>query len=99
MPAQKLLSVSHACNGRGGKMKISPKEEARGLAGKNGWSHAFAEGYVDGRAARRHGRAISKYPLADLDQYREGFLAGYSLMREKRCGGAIAWSDSKASAA
>lgn len=80
-------------------MKTSPKEEFRDLAEKNGWSHAFAEGYVDGRAARRHGREVSKYPLADLDQYREGFLAGYSLMRESRCGAAIAWSDSKGSAA
>jgi hypothetical protein len=80
-------------------MKVSPKEEFRNLAVKNGWSHAFAEGYIDGRAVRRHGRQISKYPLADLDQYREGFLAGYSLIREKRCAAAAGWSDSEGSAA
>ena len=80
-------------------MKVSPKEEFKDLAARNGWSHAFAEGYIDGRAARRHGRQISKYPLADLDQYREGFLAGYSLIREKRCGAVAAWSDSGGSAA
>ena len=78
-------------------MRVSTNEEFRDLAAKNGWSHAFAEGYVDGRAARRHGRQISKYPLADLDQYREGFLAGYSLMREKRCGAVAAWSDRESS--
>ncbi len=80
-------------------MRVSTKEEFRDLAAKNGWSHAFAEGYVDGRAARRHGGQISKYPLANLDQYREGFLAGYSLIREKRCGAAAGWSGSEGSAA
>ena len=80
-------------------MKISPKEEFRDLAERNGWSQAFAEGYVDGRATRRHGRQMSKFPMADLDQYREGFLAGYSLIREKRCGAIAAWSDSEGSAA
>ena len=80
-------------------MKVSPKEEFKDLAARNGWSHAFAEGYVDGRAARRYGRLTGKYPLADLDQYREGFLAGYSLIREKRCGAMAAWSDSEGSAA
>lgn len=83
----------------GGKMKVSPKEEFEGLAAKNGWSRAFAEGYVDGRAARRHGRQISKYPLADLDQYRDGFLAGYSLIREKRCAAVAGWSGSEGSSA
>lgn len=80
-------------------MKVSLKQEFRDLAARNGWSHAFAEGYVDGRAARRYGGQISKYPLANLDQYREGFLAGYSLIREKRCGAAAGGSDSQASAA
>jgi hypothetical protein len=83
----------------GDKMKVSPKEEFRDLAARNGWSCAFAEGYVDGRAARRHGRQITKYPLADLEQYREGFLAGYSLIREKRCGAVAGLSDSESSAA
>ena len=80
-------------------MKVSPKQEFKELAEKNGWSHAFAEGYVDGRAARRHGRQVSKYPLADLDQYREGFLAGYSLIREERCSAGASRSDADGSAA
>ena len=80
-------------------MKIAAKQEFGDLAERNGWSRAFAEGYVDGRAARTHGRQTAKYPLADLDQYRAGFLAGYSLIRETRCGAAATWSDSESSAA
>ncbi len=75
-------------------MKAEARQEFRDLAQKNGWSHAFAEGYVDGRAVRTHGRLVASYPLADLDQYREGFLAGYSLVSERRCG-APAWSRSE----
>jgi hypothetical protein len=66
-------------------MAVSLREEFRDLAEKNGWSEGFAEGYVDGKAARTHGRQSSTYPLGDLDEYRLGFLAGYSLTREKRC--------------
>lgn len=72
-------------------MKAAAKQEYRELAEKNGWSSAFAEGYIDGKDARTHGRQVAKYPLADLDQYREGFLAGYSLLPERKCG-ASAWS-------
>ena len=75
-------------------MKAAARQEFRELAEKNSWSRAFAEGYIDGRDARTHGRLVASYPLADLDQYREGFLAGYSLMPERRCG-APAGSGSK----
>jgi hypothetical protein len=78
-------------------MKAAAKQEYRELAEKNGWSSAFAEGYIDGKDARTHGRQVAKYPLADLDQYREGFLAGYSLLPERRCG-ASAWSGPEGSA-
>jgi hypothetical protein len=54
------------------------------LAAKNGWSDAFAEGYLDGTAARRYGTQTPNYPVGDLDEYRQGFLAGYSLTRMKR---------------
>jgi hypothetical protein len=67
-------------------MKAAAKQELRELAERNGWSSAFIEGYIDGRDARTRGRLVAKYPLADLDQYREGFLAGYSLLPERRCG-------------
>jgi hypothetical protein len=66
-------------------MRASFKDDFRDLAEKNGWSEAFAEGYVDGRAARTHGTQTDHYPLGDLDDYRMGFLAGYSLTPEKRC--------------
>ena len=65
-------------------MKSLPKEQFRDLASRNGWSEAFAEGYLDGTAARRYGRQSPNYPLGDLDEYRQGFLAGYSLTRMKR---------------
>jgi hypothetical protein len=70
-------------------MRAPLKEEFRNLAEKNGWSEAFAEGYLDGRAARTRGAQSATYPLGDLDEYRLGFLAGYSLTREKRCRGMI----------
>ena len=54
------------------------------MATRNGWSEAFAEGYLDGTAARRYGTQTPNYPLGDLDEYRQGFLAGYSLTRMKR---------------
>jgi hypothetical protein len=65
-------------------VKILLKEEIRDLAAKNGWSEAFAEGYLDGLAARRYGTQTPNHPLGDLDEYRQGFLAGYSLTRMKR---------------
>jgi hypothetical protein len=70
-------------------MKPQDNGDFRDLAEKNGWSEAFAEGYVDGRAARTHGVQSPTYPLGNLDEYRQGFLAGYSLTREKRCRGML----------
>jgi hypothetical protein len=66
-------------------MRVPVSEDFKDLTEKNGWSEAFAEGYIDGRAARTHGRQSPAYPVGDLDEYRLGFLAGYSLTREKRC--------------
>ena len=63
----------------GGKMKISPKAEFRDLAEKIGWSHAVAEGYVDGEACRRRGKAPPAHALVGKDEYSEGFRAGYYL--------------------
>jgi hypothetical protein len=70
-------------------MKTSNNEDFRDLAQKNGWSPAFAEGYLDGKAARTRGTQSATYPIGDLDEYRQGFLAGYSLTREKRCRGML----------
>ena len=65
-------------------MRVQVNEDFRDLAEKYGWSEAFAEGYIDGRAARTRGAQNARYPVGDLDEYRLGFLAGYSLTREKR---------------
>ena len=65
-------------------MHLPPKEDFKDLAEINRWSEAIAEGYVDGRAARTRGAQNARYPVGDLDEYRLGFLAGYSLTREKR---------------
>jgi hypothetical protein len=70
-------------------MRTSQNENFRDLAEKHGWSEAFAEGYIDGRAARTRGSQSATYPIGDLDEYRQGFLAGYSLTREKRCRGML----------
>lgn len=70
-------------------MRAPLKDDFRELAEKNGWSEAFAEGYIDGRAARTQGIQTHRYPVGDLDEYRSGFLAGYSLTREKRCRGML----------
>jgi hypothetical protein len=66
-------------------VKILPEGAFRDLAAKNGWSDAFAEGYLDGTAARKYGTQTPNYPVRDLEEYRRGFLAGYSLTRMKRC--------------
>jgi len=68
-------------------MKLASCEELEDLATKNGWSRDFAEGYVDGRVARQRGAQSPTHPLGNLDEYRQGFLAGYSLVRERRCRG------------
>jgi hypothetical protein len=65
-------------------MRAPLNDDLRDLAEKNGWSEAFAEGYLDGWAARTNGTQTHRYPVGDLDEYRMGFLAGYSLTREKR---------------
>jgi hypothetical protein len=65
-------------------MRAPLNDDLRDLAEKNGWSEAFAEGYLDGRAARTNEAQTHRYPVGDLDEYRMGFLAGYSLTREKR---------------
>jgi hypothetical protein len=66
-------------------MNAPAKEDFRDLAEKNGWSEGFAEGYVDGKAARIRGTQSPTYPLGDLDEYRLGFSAGYSVTPEKQC--------------
>ena len=58
-------------------MNFLTQEKYRVLADKFGWSLAYSEGYVDGEALRRHGKQPPNYPLIGLDEYSEGFRAGY----------------------
>jgi hypothetical protein len=58
-------------------MKFLTREKSKVLAERNGWSHAHAEGYIDGERARRRGTAPPKYALVGIDDYCRGFRAGY----------------------
>jgi hypothetical protein len=58
-------------------LKVLPKEKFKVLAEEHGWSLAHAEGFVDGESYRRRGRRPPKYVLVCLDEYSQGFRAGY----------------------
>lgn len=63
-------------------MKVLSKEKFKVLAEKNGWSLAYAEGYVDGENCRRRGKTPSKYAIVGIDEYCMGFRAGYFERRD-----------------
>ena len=58
-------------------MKILSREKFKVLAEKNGWSLAHAEGFVDGEPYRRRGKRPPKFVLIGIDEYCQGFRAGY----------------------
>ena len=58
-------------------MESLSKQKFRVLAKSNGWSLAHAEGFVEGQTVRRRGKLPSKYALVGIDEYCEGFRAGY----------------------
>ena len=58
-------------------VKSSPKEKCKVLAEANGWSPEHARGYVDGEAFRMRGKRPSQYALVGIDEYSQGFRAGY----------------------
>ena len=58
-------------------MKVLSEEKIKVLAERNGWSAAYAEGYVDGESFRRHGMTLSKYAQVGIDEYSLGVRAGY----------------------
>jgi len=58
-------------------MAILSREKFKVLAEKNGWSLARAEGYVDGESFRRRGKRPPNYVLIGIDEYCQGFRAGY----------------------
>jgi hypothetical protein len=59
----------------GGKMKVLSKVQV--LAERYGWSIARAQGFVDGEMSRRRGAAPSIYARVGIDDYSQGFRAGY----------------------
>src|SRR5882762_8840880 len=53
------------------------KEKSRVLAEQHGWPLPSAKGYVDGETFRKRGEEPPVYPLVGIDDYSEGFRAGY----------------------
>ena len=58
-------------------MKVLSEEKTKVLVERNGWSPAYAQGYVDGETFRRRGTSPSKYAQIGIDEYSLGFRAGY----------------------
>jgi hypothetical protein len=58
-------------------MKLLPREKSKVLAERKGWTLARAEGYVGGERARKRGTVPAKYILVGIDDYSQGFRAGY----------------------
>ena len=61
----------------GDGVRIASREKFKVLAENNGWSLAHAEGYVDGEFFRRRGKRPPNYVLIAIDEYCQGFRAGY----------------------
>ena len=53
------------------------KEKSQVLAEQYGWSLAAAKGYVDGETFRKRRETPPPYPIVGIDEYAEGFRAGY----------------------
>jgi hypothetical protein len=58
-------------------MHVLSKEKFKVLAEQQGWSLTTAEGYVDGEAFRKRGKKPPAHALVGMDEYSEGFRAGY----------------------
>ena len=58
-------------------MHVLSKEKSKVLAERHGWPVTIAEGYVDGEAFRKRGRTPPPHALVGMDEYSEGFRAGY----------------------
>jgi hypothetical protein len=75
--ARELLAPPLVPRDRGKPLKVFSREKFKVLAEKNGWSLARAEGFVDGESFRRRGKRPPKYVLVGIDEYCQGFRAGY----------------------
>ena len=58
-------------------MKVLSEEKIKVLADRNGWSPAYAQGYIEGETFRRRGTTPSQYAQVGIDEYCLGFRAGY----------------------
>jgi hypothetical protein len=58
-------------------MQVLSKEKSKVLAERHGWPLTVAEGFVDGEAFRKRGRTPPPHALVGMDEYSEGFRAGY----------------------
>ena len=56
---------------------IAFKEKSQVLAAHYGWSLPSAKGYVDGETYRKRAKAPPVRILVGIDDYSEGFRAGY----------------------
>jgi hypothetical protein len=53
------------------------KQNSGILAQQNGWSTAYAEGYLEGRYHQRLGKPLGTYVRVGIDDYPLGYRAGY----------------------
>ena len=53
------------------------KPNSKILAQQNGWSTAYAEGYLEGKDHFRLGKPLRSYVRVGIDEYTLGFRAGY----------------------
>ena len=53
------------------------KQYSQILAQQNGWSTAYAEGYLEGKHQHRHELSLGAYARVGIDEYALGFRAGY----------------------
>ena len=53
------------------------KEKSQVLAEQYGWPPPSAKGYVDGETFRKRRKAAPLHTLVGIDDYSEGFRAGY----------------------
>ncbi len=58
-------------------MLIFTEQKSKTLADANGWSRAYAEGFLKGKYSRRSGARLSSYGMVGLDEFCLGFRAGY----------------------
>ena len=58
-------------------MKVILKAQINALMEANGWTTERAEGYTDGETHRRRGEKPSAYAQIGIDEYCQGFRAGY----------------------